>query len=89
MAIDSIDLIGTLAGCLTTISFVPQVVKTWRTRSGEDVSTGMFVLFSLGVLLWLIYGLVLGAFPIILANGATLILALLVIVLKYRYHSSD
>jgi MtN3 and saliva related transmembrane protein len=80
-----IDLLGTAAGTLTTISFVPQVVKTWRSRSGGDISTGMFLLFSLGVLLWLIYGLWIEALPIVIANGITLLLALTILWLKYRY----
>jgi MtN3 and saliva related transmembrane protein len=80
-----IDLIGTAAGTLTTLSFVPQVLKTWRSRSGRDISTGMFLLFSLGVLLWLVYGLWIDALPIVVANGITLILALTILWLKYRY----
>ncbi len=79
------DLIGALAGAFTTISFVPQVVKTWRTGSAEDISLFMFTLFSVGVLLWLIYGLALHSLPIILANGITLVLALTMLVLKIRY----
>ena len=80
-----IDLLGTAAGTLTTIAFVPQVVKTWRTCSGEDISNGMFLLFSTGVMLWLLYGLALEAMPIVLANGVTLVLALAVLMLKYRF----
>ena len=82
---DFVDLLGLAAGSLTTISFVPQVLKIWRTKSGNDVSYGMFLLFSVGVLLWLAYGVILGAIPIIVANAVTLILALIVVALKYRY----
>lgn len=85
MPVESIDTLGLAAGALTTVSFVPQVIKIWRTKSGNDVSYGMFLLFSLGVLLWLLYGLALGAAPIIIANGITLVLALIVIALKHRY----
>jgi MtN3 and saliva related transmembrane protein len=85
MPTETLDLLGLVAGSLTTISFVPQVLKIWRTRSGQDVSLGMFILFSLGVLLWLVYGLALGAVPIIVANAATLILALVVLALKLRF----
>jgi len=85
MPTETLDLLGLVAGSLTTISFVPQVLKIWRTRSGQDVSFGMFILFSLGVLLWLVYGLALGAVPIIVANAATLILALVVLALKLRF----
>ena len=80
-----VNLLGTAAGTLTTIAFVPQVLKTWRTRSGEDISTGMFLLFAGGVLLWLIYGLALGAVPIIIANAITLCLAVTILLLKLRY----
>lgn len=80
----TIDLIGTLAGTLTTIAFVPQVLQTWRTRSTRDISIWMFLLFSLGVFLWLVYGLLLGAFPIILANGVTLLLSTFILAMKLR-----
>lgn len=86
---DLINLLGAAAGTLTTIAFVPQVLKTWRTRSGDDISTGMFLLFSSGVLLWLLYGVALNATPIIIANSITLILALTIILLKMRYRSRD
>src|SRR3569832_2424689 len=69
---DYINLLGLTAGCLTTVSFLPQVVKTWKSRSADDISSGMFALFSAGVLLWLLYGLELGALPIIIANTITL-----------------
>lgn len=85
MPVEAIDTLGLIAGALTTVSFVPQVMKIWRTKSGNDVSYGMFLLFSLGVLLWLMYGLALGATPVIIANAITLVLALVVIALKYRY----
>lgn len=84
---DLVNLLGTAAGTLTTIAFVPQVLKTWRTKSGDDISTGMFLLFSSGVVLWLIYGIVLGAQPIIVANAITLLLALAIIILKVRYRT--
>lgn len=84
---DFVNLLGIAAGTLTTLAFVPQVLKTWRTRSGEDISTGMFLLFSSGVLLWLLYGVALDAAPIIIANAITLLLALTIILLKMRYRS--
>ena len=86
---DLINLLGTAAGTLTTLAFVPQVLKTWRTRSGDDISTGMFLLFSSGVLLWLLYGVALSAAPIIIANSITLVLALTIILLKMRYRNRD
>lgn len=78
-------LIGFVAGGLTTIAFVPQLVKTWRSRSAEDVSLGMLVIFCTGVVLWLVYGLLIGAWPVILANVVTLVLALAILLLKFRY----
>lgn len=82
---DNVTLLGLAAGTLTTIAFVPQVLKTWRTRSAEDISILMFLLFTCGVLLWLLYGIALHAAPIIIANAITLLLALTVILLKLRY----
>ncbi len=86
---EPIDLLGLAAGGLTTVSFVPQVLKIWRSKSGNDVSYGMFLLFSAGVSLWLAYGVMLRATPIIAANAATLVLALAVIYLKFRYRQRD
>ncbi len=86
---DVIDLLGLAAGSLTTVSFVPQVLKIWRSKSGNDVSYGMFLLFSAGVSLWLAYGLMLRATPIVVANAVTLVLALVVIFLKFRYRRRD
>lgn len=80
-----IDLIGSLAGTFTTIAFIPQVIKTWRSGSAEDISLSMFLLFTSGVVLWLVYGIALGAWPIIIANTITLLLALTIVTLKIRY----
>ena len=79
------DILGMIAGTLTTIAFVPQVVKTWRSKSTEDISYGMFILFSLGLVLWLAYGIVIDALPIIISNTITLALALVILGLKFRY----
>lgn len=79
-----IEWVGSVAGLLTTIAFVPQVIKTWRSGSAEDISLGMFLLFTTGVLLWLVYGLALNAMPIVVANSVTLILALTILTLKIR-----
>jgi MtN3 and saliva related transmembrane protein len=84
---DQVTLIGLLAGTLTTIAFIPQLQQTWRTRSANDVSLGMLLTFIIGVFLWLIYGLMLGALPIILANLITLVLTLAILILKVRYRS--
>ena len=81
---DQVTLIGLLAGTLTTIAFIPQLQQTWRT---QDVSLGMLLTFTIGVFLWLVYGLLLGALPIILANLVTLVLTLAILILKLRYRA--
>lgn len=82
---ESANLLGILAGALTTVAFVPQVVKTWRSRSARDISLGMFVIFTLGVILWLFYGVHLRAWPIVAANAVTLVLSAAILYLKWRY----
>ena len=72
---DLIEWIGYAAAMLTTCSFVPQVVLTLRTRDVSGISTGMYTSFTLGVALWFVYGLSMEAWPIILANAVTLVLA--------------
>jgi MtN3 and saliva related transmembrane protein len=84
MSPSALDALGLLAGTLTTVAFVPQVVKTWRTRSADDFSLGMLVAFATGVGLWLAYGLLLRAWPISIANGATLLLVLVILGVKLR-----
>ncbi len=79
------NTIGLLAGTLTTIAFVPQVVKIWKTQHVRDLSLGMFATFSSGVLLWLWYGIEIGATPIIVANAVTLGLSLMILVFKIKY----
>ena len=82
---DSATLVGYLAGFLTTVAFVPQVLKTWKSKSASDLSLGMFSVFSLGVLCWLIYGILLGKPPMIFWNAVTLILALALLVMKLKF----
>lgn len=77
--------IGYLAALLTTASFVPQVVHTLRTRDVSGISVGMYSVFTTGVALWLVYGLLLGAWPIVAANAVTLALALAILVMKLRF----
>lgn len=78
-------VIGYAAATLTTISFVPQVVQVLKTRSTKDVSLGMYSLFTLGVALWFVYGLMIQAWPVIVANAITLLLAGSVLVMKLIY----
>lgn len=76
------DLIGYPAAFLTTVAFVPQAWHSWRTRDLSGISLPMYALFTAGVALWLVYGIVIGSLPIILANAVTLLLAALVLLLK-------
>jgi MtN3 and saliva related transmembrane protein len=80
-----IDWIGSAAACLTTASFMPQAWHTFRTRDVSGISLGMYSLFTVGVALWLVYGILLVAWPIIIANVITTSLALLILLMKLRY----
>jgi MtN3 and saliva related transmembrane protein len=79
------DLVGYLAAALTTISFVPQAWHTFKTRDVSGISLSMYSAFTAGVALWLLYGLMLEAWPIVLANLVTLSLAGLILTMKLRY----
>jgi len=79
------DLIGTLAAILTTVSFLPQAMHTFRTKDVRGISLGMYSAFTLGVAMWLVYGLMLGAWPVVIANVITLALASAILVMKLRY----
>jgi MtN3 and saliva related transmembrane protein len=83
--VNAAEAIGYVAAVLTTVAFVPQAWQTWRTRDAAGVSLGKYALFCTGVALWLVYGLLLGAWPIILANAVTLVLALAILVMKLRF----
>jgi MtN3 and saliva related transmembrane protein len=80
-----VNLIGLAAAVCTTVSFVPQLIRIWRLRSAREISLIMFLVFSLGVFLWLLYGIFLHAFPIILANAVSLVLSLAILALKLRF----
>ena len=81
----STELIGYLAATLTTCSFVPQAWLTFRTRDVSGISLGMYSVFTAGVALWLVYGVLLDAWPIVAANAVTLALALAILVMKLRF----
>jgi len=83
--VDSTKLLGLIAGFLTTMAFIPQVVKTWRTRSAKDLSLVMFLLYCLGVFLWMIYGIMIDELPVILWNIITLILAAVILFFKIKF----
>jgi len=79
------DALGFAAGLLTTVALVPQVYRIVKTRSAHDISWLMFGIFSVGVCLWLWYGIRVGALPLIVANVVTLTLAVTILFLKWRY----
>jgi MtN3 and saliva related transmembrane protein len=80
-----VNLIGSVAAVCTTVSFIPQLIRVYRLKSARDISLIMFLVFSLGVFLWLLYGIFIRSFPVILANGFTLALSLAILVLKIKY----
>ena len=83
------DIFGFLAATLTTASFIPQALHTFRTKDVRGISLGMYSAFTAGVALWLVYGWMLGEMPIVIANAITLSLALAILVMKLRYHEED
>jgi MtN3 and saliva related transmembrane protein len=78
-------VIGLVAAFCTTVAFVPQVVRTWKSRSTEDISLGMFGFYSTGIFAWLVYGLMIGDIPLIASNGVTFVLSLIMLGFKLRY----
>ncbi len=79
------EIIGTVAAMCTTVSFVPQLVRVLRRKSAADISLGMFLFFSLGVFLWLIYGIRIHSLPVMEANAITLLLSVAILILKLHY----
>lgn len=77
--------IGFTAGALTTIAFWPQLQRTWRTKSADDVSLAMLLTFTTGVFLWFVYGVMLNSWPIIVTNVVTFLLTAAILVLKLRF----
>lgn len=82
---DFVTALGFAAGTLTTIAFWPQLHRTWKTRSADDLSLVMLLTFITGVFLWLVYGIFLRAFPIVVANAITFILTLAILVMRIRF----
>ncbi|RAV99853.1 SemiSWEET transporter [Pseudochryseolinea flava] len=79
------QILGLVAGACTTIAFLPQVIKTWKSRSAKDLSLSMFSIFCLGVTLWLVYGIMVKDIPVIVANMLTLMLASTLLYFKLRF----
>ncbi|MGL4630917.1 MAG: SemiSWEET transporter [Leadbetterella sp.] len=82
------EYIGYFAALLTTLAFVPQVLQIYRTKSAKDVSLAMFLLFTLGVTLWLYYGINIHSVPMIAANSFTLLLAITILYFKYKFRKT-
>ena len=83
-----IEIIGYCAAFLTTIAFLPQAIRSWRTKDLSGISLGMYSLLTVGVGLWLIYGLIIEKWPLIMANALTFALALSILLLKLRHTST-
>ena len=82
---DSINLIGTIAAACTTMAFFPQVIKAFRTKHAKDLSLPMYIIFSFGVISWIIYGFLTRSMPIIIANIVTFILCIFILSMKVKY----
>jgi MtN3 and saliva related transmembrane protein len=80
----SVTILGLVAGCCTTLAYLPQVIKAWRTRSTRDISLGMFLLLVGGMALWLAYGILLGDLPLIVSNAVTFAFAATILYFKLR-----
>ena len=84
-----IDFVGFLAAFLTTIAFLPQLYKTWKTKSADDVSLIMLIVFLTGLICWIIYGLKINSVPILIANIITFIFNLSILILKINYSKTN
>ncbi len=85
MALDATTALGFAAATLTTAAFLPQAVKTWRTRQTRDISLGMFSVLCLGICLWLAYGFLRDDVPLVIGNAITLVLAGTILAFKLKY----
>jgi len=82
---ESVEILGLVAATFTTGAFVPQVYKTWKEKSTKDISLTMYAILFIGALLWAVYGYSLNSFPIIIANGVTALLLLIMMMLKIKH----
>jgi len=80
-----VTLLGIVAGTLTTLAFLPQLLKTWRSRSAKDISMSWLVTFTVGISLWLIYGICIQSIPVTIANAITLVLTLIILYFKLTF----
>ncbi len=85
MEIDYITTLGLVAGVLTMIAYLPQLIKTWKSKSADDLSWSMLIILCTGIVLWLVYGIYIHNLPVIAANVVTFVFATIILVLKIRY----
>ena len=81
----NLEWMGYAAATLTTLAFVPQALKTIRSRDTSGISLGMYVVFTIGIVCWFFYGIALGSWPMIIANAITFVLAAVILALKLRH----
>ena len=82
-----IQILGMAAGSISAITFLPQVIKTWKTKSADDISLLMFTFATISVIMWLVYGIILKDIPIIYTNSLVLICSLIMLYFKFRFSS--
>ncbi len=87
--LNPIDILGLVAGSLTTSAFVPQLIKVWKSKSANDISYLMFILFIIGIILWEIYGWEIHSMPVIIFNVITFVLGVAILVLKYIFEKDE
>lgn len=80
-----IEVLGLAAGCMTTCSFIPQVVRTYRSRSVSDISLRMYLLLCAGIAMWVVYGIMIGSVSVVAANSVSLCLTLAILVMKIKF----
>jgi len=84
-SLSSMDILGLIAGSLTTIAFIPQLIKVWKSKSAQDISYVMFIMFIAGIVLWEVYGWGIHSMPVILFNVITFVLGLAILILKFIF----
>jgi MtN3 and saliva related transmembrane protein len=85
----NVEIIGTIAGILSCITFVPQVIRTWKLKSARDVSPVMFIIATVSTLLWLVYGILIGSFSMIFTNVIVCSLSLIMLLLQFSFRNQD
>jgi len=86
---NTIELLGMTAGCISSITFIPQVIKTWKTKSAKDISLLMFTFATASVIMWLAYGILIRNNPIIFTNGTILVFSSLMLYFKFKYGNNE